>query len=84
MDERTHLEVEEARFANRVQLAKQVLNKLRRALLASLEEIQIARGRDTEWCARFFYAHNEVFAALDGDGAGDEASADDPSDDADR
>lgn len=66
--ERTQLEVEEARFANRVQLAKQVLNKLRRVLFASLEEVQMARGRDRGWCARFYHSHNEVLAAMDGDG----------------
>lgn len=69
MAERTRLEVEEARFANRVQLAKQVLNKVRRVLFTSLEEIQMARGRPESWCARFYYAHNDVLAALDNDGA---------------
>lgn len=71
MHERTRLEVEEARFANRVQLAKQVLNKLRRMLFTSLEEIQMARGRDAEWCARFYHTHNDVLSALDGDGSED-------------
>lgn len=66
--ERTQLEVEEARFANRVQLAKQVLNKLRRVLFSSLEELQMARGRDRSWSARFYHSHNDVLAALDGDG----------------
>ncbi|MCA9551827.1 MAG: hypothetical protein KC933_17450 [Myxococcales bacterium] len=66
--ERTQLEVEEARFANRVALAKQVTNKLRRILFASLEEVQIARGRDRAWCARFYFTHNDVLAALDQDG----------------
>ena len=66
--ERTQLEVEEARFANRIQLAKQVLNKLRRILLSNLEELQHARGRDRSWCARFYHSHNDVFAALDEDG----------------
>jgi len=66
--ERTGLEVDEARFANRVQLAKQVLNKLRRVLFASLEEVQMARGRDRAWCARFYHSHNDVLAALENDG----------------
>jgi hypothetical protein len=66
--ERTQLEVEEARFANRVALAKQVLNKLRRVLFASLEEVQMGRGRDRGWCARFYHSHNDVLAALDADG----------------
>lgn len=69
MHERTRLEVEEARFANRVQLAKQVLNKLRRVLFTHLEEIQMARGREAAWCARFYHSHNDVLAALDADGA---------------
>ena len=66
--ERTQLEVEEARFANRVALAKQVINKLRRILFASLEEVQLARGRDRAWCARFYFTHNDVLEALDQDG----------------
>lgn len=68
MKERTHLEVEEARFHNRVQLAKQILNKLRRVLWASLEEVQMAHGRSKAWCARFFFSHNDVFSAMDRDG----------------
>jgi hypothetical protein len=72
--ERTQLEVDEARFANRVALAKQVINKLRRILFASLEEVQIARGRDRSWCARFYFSHNDVLAALDQDGAEAEVS----------
>lgn len=52
--ERTRLEVEEARFANRVFLAKAILNKLRRALYANLDELAAAQGRSRDWSHRFF------------------------------
>lgn len=68
MEERTRLEVDEARFANRVSLAKAILNKLRRVLFASLEEVALAHGRGRDWCLRFYHAHNETLAALDDDG----------------
>lgn len=66
--ERTMLEVDEARFANRVSLAKAILNKLRRILFAGLEEVAMARGRPKEWCVRFFHTHNETLDASDQDG----------------
>lgn len=69
LHERTRLEVDQARFVNRVALAKAILNKLRRVLLAGLEEVAIGRGHGREWCARFFLGHNEVLAALDADGS---------------
>jgi hypothetical protein len=65
--EQTRLEVDEARFVNRVSLAKAILNKLRRVLFASLEELALSRGRSREWCARFFMAHEQVRATLDAD-----------------
>lgn len=68
IEERTRLEVDEARFANRVSLAKAILNKLRRVLFASLEEVALAHGRGRDWCLRFYHAHNETLAALDDDG----------------
>lgn len=66
--ERTRLEVDEARFQNRVSLAKAILNKLRRILFASLEEIARARGLPRSWCFRFFHAHNAQLEAVDVDG----------------
>lgn len=66
--ERTRLEVDEARFANRVSLAKAILNKLRRILFASLEEVAIANGRGREWCVRFYHRDNVVLEAIDSDG----------------
>jgi hypothetical protein len=69
LSERTRLEVEAARFANRVSLAKAILNKLRRVAYASLEEIAVARGLSKEWCARFFHTRNVNLDALEADGA---------------
>lgn len=66
--ERTRLEVDEARFANRVQLAKAILNKLRRILFAGLEEIAIANGRGRDWCVRFYHRDNAILASIDNDG----------------
>jgi hypothetical protein len=66
--ERTRLEVETARFQNRVALAKAILNKLRRIAFASLEEIAIARGHDRSWCSRFFHERNVHLEALEQDG----------------
>lgn len=68
IEERTRLEVEEARFANRVELAKQILNHLRRVLAASLQEVAKTHHRDDEWVARFFYRHNATLAESDQDG----------------
>lgn len=67
--ERTRLEVEEARFANRVALAKQITNKLRRSTEAALTELATARGRGEDWVARFFHSRNAVLEALDRDGS---------------
>ncbi|MEO1228495.1 MAG: hypothetical protein AAFZ18_06295 [Myxococcota bacterium] len=67
LHERTRLEVDEARFQNRVALAKAILNKLRRVLFASLEEVARARGYPHGWCFRFFHSDNDHFeASLDG------------------
>jgi hypothetical protein len=67
--ERTRLEVEEARFANRVSLAKTILNKMRRTTLATLEDLAVARGRGRDWAVRFFHSHNVALSAIDTDGA---------------
>jgi hypothetical protein len=69
LHERTRLEVDEARFANRVAMAKAILNKLRRVLFASLDEIARARGLGHGWCFRFFHDHNPQVEAADLDGA---------------
>ncbi|MCK6544619.1 hypothetical protein L6R52_02020 [Myxococcota bacterium] len=66
--ERTRLEVEEARFANRVALAKTITNKLRRTTFAKLLELAGTRSRSEEWCARFFHTKNTALEALDRDG----------------
>ncbi|MGF1510611.1 MAG: hypothetical protein ACFB9M_14020 [Myxococcota bacterium] len=65
--EQTRLEVDEARFVNRVAMAKAILNKLRRVLFASLEEIALARGRGREWCARFFLVHQHIQETVEGE-----------------
>jgi hypothetical protein len=70
--ERTWLEVEEARFANRVSLAKSILNKLRRTLESSLAELARTKGRaEDAWAGRFFWTHNEQVEAVDTDGVED-------------
>jgi hypothetical protein len=66
--ERTRLEVDHARFHNRVALAKAILNKLRRILWASLEEVAMAKTRAPDWCGRFFWTHNEHMHAMEADG----------------
>lgn len=53
--ERTLIEVDEARFHNRVALAKEIANRLRRTTFTELERIATMRGRGQEWCARFFH-----------------------------
>jgi hypothetical protein len=68
IQERTRLEVDQARFANRVALAKQILNKLRRILWASLEEVAMTKNRSQDWCARFFWMHNQHVHSIDTDG----------------
>lgn len=68
MLERTQLEVEEARFSNRVAMAKRIVNKLRRVLAADLEEIQRTRGRDEGWHMRFFFAPNALLDRTERDG----------------
>lgn len=60
MLERTRLEVETARFQNRVALAKSILNRLRRMAWANLEEIALARHQPRAWCARFFQGRSSV------------------------
>ena len=69
IQERTRLEVDQARFQNRVALAKTILNKLRRILWASLEEVAMAKNRDLEWCARFLWTHNQQIESMDLDGS---------------
>jgi hypothetical protein len=69
IDERTHLEVDEARFANRVSLAKAILNKLRRVLYASLEEVAMAHGRSKDWCLRFYQGQAPTHATAVPEGA---------------
>lgn len=61
--EQTRFEVDEARFHNREALAKAILNKLRRVLFASLEEMARMRGYSPTWRYRFF--SGEHVAALD-------------------
>ena len=51
IQDRVRLEVEQARFANRVALAKQILNKLRRGAQSNLGELAAAHGRDETWAA---------------------------------
>lgn len=68
LQERTQLEVDEARFQNRMSLAKAIMNKLRRVLFASLEEVARVRGLPRSWCLRFFYAPNVQLEAIDLDG----------------
>ena len=65
IQEKTRLEVDQARFYNRVALAKAILNKLRRILWASLEEVAMAKTRGSDWCARFFWAHNHQMTSLE-------------------
>jgi hypothetical protein len=68
--ERTRLEVDEARFQNRVAMAKSILNKLRTGVHAALLEIAAARGRSTEWPTRLLEGKNSHIEALDRDGVG--------------
>jgi hypothetical protein len=75
LTERTRLEVDEARFQNRVSLAKAILNKLRRIGFANLEDVAIARGRGREWCGRFFHAPNAFLDSIERDGTGVDRSA---------
>jgi len=65
LHERTRLEVDVARFENRVALAKSILNKLRRVLFAQLEEIAVERELGRDWCARFFLHHEEILETLE-------------------
>ncbi len=66
--ERTRLEVDEARFQNRISLAKSILNKLRRVLHTSLEDLATTGDRGNDWIARFFHSHNATLDAIDNDG----------------
>lgn len=70
MHERTKLEVDEARFSNRVAMAKAITNKLRRVLFARLEEIARARGLPRAWCLRFYHTENLHLEAIEADGVG--------------
>ncbi len=68
VQERTRLEVEEAKLDNRVTMAKAILNRLRRILFARLDEMARARGFGSQWCLRFFSGENPDIEALDFDG----------------
>jgi hypothetical protein len=57
--------VERAKFDNRVRLARELVDRLRRTLFATLEEIRQSRGRDAAWGARFYLGANGHFEALD-------------------
>lgn len=61
----TALEVEEARFINRVSLAKSIVNRLRRLLFMQLREMAETDERDEAWVERFFYQSNDDIDALD-------------------
>lgn len=74
LHERTRLEVEVAKFQNRVGLAKQLVNKLRRLTSASLEEIAVAKGRDRAWSTRFFHGHSAQLTVEPHDGSEPAAS----------
>jgi hypothetical protein len=66
--ERTRLEVEEARFQNRVAMAKTILNKLRKSAHATLADIGGKRGRGTDWPSRLLEGKNSHLDAIDRDG----------------
>ncbi len=68
--ERTRLEVEAAKFGNRVALAVALTDKLRRVAAANLEEIGAARDHDSNWSSRFFLDDNPLLDVIDGDGVG--------------
>lgn len=69
LNERTRLEVEIAKFHNRAALARALVNRLRRMLLANVEELASARDRDSGWTARFFRGVNAHLDSMDRDGA---------------
>lgn len=62
--EAVQVEVDEARFVNRVAMAKSIVNKLRRVAVASLEEIAMSRRHPRLWAARFFLDHQELATSL--------------------
>lgn len=66
--ERTRLEVESAKFANRVALAVALIDKLGRIAAANLEEIGVASDRGHNWSGRFFLAENPILDVIDSDG----------------
>lgn len=66
--ERTRLEVEVAKFANRVALAKALGNKLRRMTAATLEELAASGDREAGWARRFFRGENGTLGSMDRDG----------------
>jgi hypothetical protein len=68
LHERTRLEVELAKFTNRVSLARTLVLRLRRMLQANLEEIATARDRDATWPLRFFRGANLHLDHVDSDG----------------
>lgn len=65
--ERTRLEVEAAKYQNRLALAKQLVNRLRKSTWTDL--VEIARDRGEPWALRFFRQENAVLDAVDADGA---------------
>jgi len=67
LQEALRVEVDEARYVNRVSMAKSIVNKLRRVAVASLEEIAMTRRHPRLWAARFFLDHEELATTLDED-----------------
>ena len=53
IEQRVRLEVEEGRFRNRVALAKEVVNSLRRT---TFDELAVLRGGDERFASRFFFS----------------------------
>ncbi|MBI4821708.1 MAG: hypothetical protein HY791_35940 [Deltaproteobacteria bacterium] len=64
--ERTRLEVEAAKYQNRISLAKQLVNRLRKTTWNDL--LDLARDRGEPWALRFFRQENAVLDAVDADG----------------
>ncbi|MEM6370680.1 MAG: hypothetical protein AAF851_20500 [Myxococcota bacterium] len=64
LKEALRVEVDEARYVNRVAMAKAIVNKLRRVAVASLEEIAMSRRHSRLWTARFFLDHQELATSL--------------------
>ncbi len=67
LQEALQVVVDEARYLNRVSMAKSIVNKLRRIAVASLEEIAMSRRHPRLWAARFFLDHEALAVSLDED-----------------